>query len=244
MTEPVSPQPEPTPPAAQPTPDDPAATAPPPDSAPPADSTAAADPTSGDDGDGGGKVPMWLVIAIVAVVVIVVVVIVGVLVFAGDDDPDVVDVDGALPAQVSSQEADTPVVQMLTDTQWDLDGGVVSTRFGNTCGYQGADSFLACTLIGGDPAARRDIAGADLANRTVPGGASVEPELEVIGDADQVGSSLQGCPSTIRLHGPDDPIGQGPAVCVQTDQERIFAVYLTHVAGDGALSFIAVEVTP
>ena len=236
MTEPANPQPEPArapEPTAQPEPTPPAA----------AEPTATAEPTGG-DGGGSGKVPTWLVVAIVVVVVAVVVAIVGVLVFGGDDGGEVVEVDGALPAQVSTEDADTPVVQMLTDTQWDLDGSTVSSSFGNTCGYQGPESLLACTLIGGDPDSRRDIAGADLANRTVGGRSPVDPAVEVIGAAEQVGSSFEGCPGSIRLRGPDDPIGPGPAVCVQTDQERTFAVYLTHVAPEGALSFIAVEVTP
>ena len=192
--------------------------------------------------DGGAKVPTWLVVAIVAVVVVVVVVIVGLLVFGGDDEGDVAEVEGALPDQVTTEDADSPVVQMLTATQWDLDGSTLSSSFGNTCSYQGPESFLGCTLIGGDPERRVDLSGADLANTTSIG--PTVPGLDVVGEAQEVSSSFQGCPSSIRLRGPDDPIGPGPAVCVQTDQERVFAVYLTHVAPEGALSFIAVEVTP
>lgn len=222
---------------------------PPPTTAPAA--TPTPEPTSAAAGgageDGGGRVPAWLVVAIVIVVVVVVGAVVALLVLGGDDDGDgdeIADLDGSLPAQVSTDDATTPVVQMLAGTAWDLDGSAVTTSFGNTCGYQGPESFIACTLIGGNPAARRDLPGADLLNTAEISDQAVAPGLAVAQGAELVGSSFEGCPGSIRLTGVDEPIGPGPAVCVRTDQSRIFAVYLTHVTPAGALSLIAVEVSP
>lgn len=237
---PPQPQPEPQPP-----PGPAAAPEPQPE---PADVGPPSGPGDDASGGGGGSVPVWLIAAIVVVVLVVVGVVVAILVL-GDDDgggPDV-DVEGGLPDQVSTSDAASPVVQMLNETEWDLDGSTISTQFGNTCGYQGPESFLACTLIGGDPDNRRAIEGADLANLApIPTTAvdptdPVAPDLDVIGGA-QLVSSVDGCPGSVRLHGFGEPIGQGPAVCILTDQDRLFAMYLTHVTPEAALSLIAVEV--
>jgi hypothetical protein len=238
MSDPASPQPHPAPGSAEPEPApavvEPAAGADEP----------AADPSGS---DGGAKVPTWLVVLIVAVVVVVVVAIVGLLVFGGDED-SVAEVEGALPEQVTAEQADSPVVELAPGTQWSLDDGTMLVdQFEivgrgtvlTICSYDGPEAEIFCSTELGDPTSFNG----DVTNDTTTG-TPLEPAVSVGESAEQVGTSFSGCPGSIRLRGPDDPMGQGPAMCVQTDQERVFALYLTRVAPEGALSFIAVEVTP
>lgn len=203
---------------------------------------AAAEPTPPPaDGDAPVKLNRWLVGGVAAVVLLAVVVV-AVLVLGGDDgggggddedDGDPVEVDAVLPAQVDALDASSPVVALVTDAQWDLDGGRFSTTFGNVCSYSGPGAPISCTLIGGDPNNRRDIPGADV---TTGDGLGATSAGRALGDDD-----VDGCPGAAELREPDAPIAPGPALCILSSENRVFAVYLTGVDESGPIHVVAVE---
>jgi hypothetical protein len=210
-----------------------------PEAPPPAAPAEPTPPPAG--GDTPVKLNRWLVRGMAAVV-LVAVVVVAVLVLGGNDDGGgddednggPVEIDATLPAQVDARDASSPVVALATNTQWDLDGGRFNTTSGNFCSHRGPGTLPICVLIGGDPNNRREIPGADVTTRDGLGPTPAGRALD--------GDVVEGCPGAADLPEPGSPIAAGPALCVLSSENRVFAIYLTGVEDSGFVHLVAVEV--